>query len=473
MEDGFFVLLGLAALAAFALGPIGFFMALGARNRLSEAQARLSLLDARVKELESGRAAPSSAPPAPEAAAIVAETEPVAEPIATESAPPEEIALPVEPSAPSGSADASPRPSRSFEEAFGTRWTVWVGGIALALGALLLVRYSIEQGFFGPGVRILMGLALAIGLVGGGEWMRRRESADAPSQPGLPVSAVLTAAGTVAAFGSIYAAHALYGFIGPAVAFVLLGATGVATMFAAALHGPALAGLGLAASLATPLIVDSNDPNPWPVVPYLAVVAASAYALARLRLWLWLALAAAFGGGLWGLAFLPGADNHNSNFFQAAVVHICIQAAMACFVFCWTIHRRTPDEAAAPDRLANQVPAGFALLMAIALAVGAAGGHFGLIWMIGASALIALLAGVAVFVSPAAPLAAVAGFLVFVALRVWPADDSAEAIRAVTDLTRWSRPAVSGQFGAMALLWGAEPAGSSRGACSLARACRC
>ena len=43
---------------------------------------------------------------------------------------------------------------------------------------------------------------------------------------------------------------------------------------------------------------------------------------------------------------------------------------MAFFVFCWSIHRRTPDEEAIPDRLANQVPAGFALLMAVALAAG-------------------------------------------------------------------------------------------------------
>jgi len=71
-------------------------------------------------------------------------------------------------------------------------------------------------------------------------------------------------------FGTIYAAHALYGLIGPGIAFVLLGAAGLATMLASALHGPGLAGIGLIGAMPTPLLVTSSAPNPWPVVLYLA-----------------------------------------------------------------------------------------------------------------------------------------------------------------------------------------------------------
>ncbi len=102
---------------------------------------------------------------------------------------------------------------------------------------------------------------------------------------------ILTAAGTASLFGTVYAAYGLYHFIGPAAAFVALGAIGVATMFAAALHGPALAGLGLAGALAVPLLIESHEPSPWPLVIYLAVVgsrrvrasAAAALAVARRR----------------------------------------------------------------------------------------------------------------------------------------------------------------------------------------------
>ena len=99
---------------------------------------------------------------------------------------------------------------------------------------------------------------------------RRRRRMVPPHRARLPVEAIpaahvpsiLTAAGTVSAFGTVYAAHALYGFIGPAAAFVLLGVIGIATMLAAALHGPALAGLGLAGSLVVPLLVSSQRAEP-------------------------------------------------------------------------------------------------------------------------------------------------------------------------------------------------------------------
>ena len=37
----------------------------------------------------------------------------------------------------------------SFEERFGTRWAVRIGGLALALGGIFLARYAIEAGVIG------------------------------------------------------------------------------------------------------------------------------------------------------------------------------------------------------------------------------------------------------------------------------------------------------------------------------------
>jgi uncharacterized membrane protein len=92
------------------------------------------------------------------------------------------------------------------------------------------VRYSIEQGLLGPGARVAFGAAFALALFGAGEWLRRRNAA--PILPGLAqahVPSVLTAAGTSTAFATAYAAYALYGLIGPALTFVLLGAVSVCT----------------------------------------------------------------------------------------------------------------------------------------------------------------------------------------------------------------------------------------------------
>src|SRR5262249_57064367 len=84
-------------------------------------------------------------------------------------------------------------------------------------------------------------------------------------------------------------------------AFVLLGAVALATLAAALLHGPALAGLGLVGAYVTPLLVASDKPDYWALYLYLAIVTAAAFALARVRMWRWLAITAVVFSALWTL----------------------------------------------------------------------------------------------------------------------------------------------------------------------------
>src|ERR1039458_7869932 len=159
-----------------------------------------------------------------------------------------------------------PQPGPGIEERIGTRWVVWVGGLTLALGGFFMVRYSIEAGLLGPGVRTLLGGAFALALLAAGEWPRRKESISAiEALPIANIPAILTAAGTAVAFATVYAAYALYGFLAPATAFILLGLVALGTLAAALLHGPALAGLGIAAAFVTPILVSSNEPDYWEI----------------------------------------------------------------------------------------------------------------------------------------------------------------------------------------------------------------
>ncbi len=179
-----------------------------------------------------------------------------------------------------------------FEERLGTRWVVWIGGLTLALGGFFLVRYSIEAGLLGPGVRTVLGGLFALSLLAAGEWTRRTESTlRIEVLPIANIPAILTAAGTAVAFATVYAAYAVYDFLAPATAFVLLGLVALGTLAAALLHGPALAGLGVAAAFVTPILVSSEQPDFWALYIYLAIVTAAAFGLARIRLWRWLAVA--------------------------------------------------------------------------------------------------------------------------------------------------------------------------------------
>jgi len=409
------------------VGFIALFMALNARKRATVLQLELTGLLERLSRLEDAldglRQRPQAPPPErPASASQVPVTPAVAAPApppSTETSQPEPPPVVAPPSAPEarGPEPAPAAAGTTLEERLGTRWTVWVGGLLLALGGLLLVRFSIEQGIFGPGVRIALAALFSLALIAAGEWFRRTER-------GLPVEAIppahvpsiLTAAGTVSAFGTVYAAYALYGFLGPAAAFVLLGIIGVATMLAAALHGPALAGLGLAGSLVVPLLVTSQAPSPWPLVIYLAVVAGAAYALARFRRWLWLAAAVVVGVFFWGLALMGQAGGGLGGDWAALFVHAGLQLALAAAFIALEPHLATLDADATPDPIATAALAALSLLAVLALGVG----RFDTQWTLFAASAMAILALTSWRSAPAASAAALAGFVSLGAIATWP-----------------------------------------------------
>lgn len=223
------------------------------------------------------------------------------------------------------------RKSGDVETALGTRWAVWVGGLALALGGVFLVRYSIEQGFFGPQARLAMAAVFGALLLAAGEYIRRTGfKVPIEGAVGAFIPAILTAAGAFTLFAVIYAAHGIYGFIGPTTAFTMLGLVGIATMAAALVHGQALGGLGLLGSLVTPILVSSEAPNPWALFGFLAIVLVATTAVARLRRWTFLATGAFAGTGLWTLLYLASSFD-----VDLAVVLFISLVMTASLAFVW------------------------------------------------------------------------------------------------------------------------------------------
>jgi Predicted membrane protein (DUF2339) len=289
---------------------VALIMAMGARKRLRRLEDRIAGL------ATGGQAAQPITPTivAPSAEARLAAVEqPVRQDAAAEPAPTTEQPVPVAPAAEESA-------STALEKKFGTQWVVWIGGLALALGGIFLVRYTIEQGLLGPGVRVFLGAIFSALLIAAGEWARRNEiAAGITAIPTRHIPSILTAAGTVAAYATVYAAFELYGFLSPAVAFILLGLVALATLAAALLHGPALAGLGVAGAFVTPLLIASQTPNYWALYVYLAIVTAAALGLARLRLWRWLAITAVILGTLWTL---PGVEYPRVDELGAHLFHV-------------------------------------------------------------------------------------------------------------------------------------------------------
>ena len=103
----------------------------------------------------------------------------------------------------------------------------------------------------------------------------------------------------------------------------------LATLGAALLHGPALAGLGLVGAYVTPILVSSTAPDYWSLYIYLAVVTAAAFVLARIRLWRWLAITAVMFGLLWTL---PGLEERGVVALTPHVFHVVAGFALVSFV---------------------------------------------------------------------------------------------------------------------------------------------
>lgn len=327
---------------ALIIAIIAFLIAIKASSQAAELRRKLNALEEmfyaqrRVQppplvpaqvQAEAPATAPAEPPP------LAPEATPVPPPLVTEEASPPPLAASpstdVPPPLPAPAADSR---EPGFEERLGTRWVVWIGGLALALGGFFMVRYSIEAGLVGPGVRVFLGGLFAAALLGAGEWSRRKESiSNIQALPIANIPAILTAAGTAVAFATIYAAYALYGFLVPATAFVLLGFVALGTLAAALLHGPALAGLGVVGAFATPILVSSDKPDYWALYIYLAIVTAASFGLARIRLWRWLAVTTIAFAVLWifpgldtgELQIAPHAFHVIAGFVLAALLVVC------------------------------------------------------------------------------------------------------------------------------------------------------
>lgn len=344
-------------------------------NQISVLERELAQLRNWATSVKEQAATPVKAQKKTAVPAIAAKADVIAEPIAAKEALPADspAAATIKPTAKSkaelaakaeevqAKATATARPD--IETALGTRWAVWVGGLALALGGIFLVRYSIEAGIFGPGTRLALATVLGLALAGGGEFVRRTGfTVPLRGADNAYIPAILTAAGAFTLFGVVYAAHGIYGFIGPAAAFTLMGLIGIATIAAALVHGQALAGLGLLGSLATPLLVASQAPNPWALFGYLAIVLAATGVIARLRDWTFLMAAAFAGTGIWTILYIV-----DSNQADSSVILFINVVTLAVLGLAWL--GRRPDQSSPAFDLPAAIAGVFVGLSAINLLI--------------------------------------------------------------------------------------------------------
>ncbi len=176
-----------------------------------------------------------------------------------------------------------------FERWVGGRLMIWVGGIALAVAGVLLVRYSVQIGLITPPVQ--MGLAALFGmlLLGLGEVARSRADWALDRR----VAQALVGAGIFVLYAAVYGSLVLHHLIGNGAAFgLMVMVTGVALILSLR-HGAPSAVMGLVGGFLTPLLVGERSETAIPLLTYLALLDIALFTLAGRRGWTWLAAAAA------------------------------------------------------------------------------------------------------------------------------------------------------------------------------------
>jgi uncharacterized membrane protein len=215
----------------------------------------------------------------------------------------EEPAVVRRPAAPDTTFSAPPEPAApprqrfempSFEALVGGRLPVWVGGAALVLAGVFLVRLSIESGLLTPGIRTALAGLFALLLLAGGEVARRLPA----TRDDARIAQVLAGAGIASAYATLYLAAAAYDLVSPLAGFAIMLAITGAALGLALRHGPPTAVMALAGGFAAPLVAGFDAAGIGPLLVYLGLFVAALLWLAVARGWMWLALAAgasAFG----------------------------------------------------------------------------------------------------------------------------------------------------------------------------------
>jgi len=224
---------------------------------------------------------------------------------------PEVLAAPL-PTARKKKTAAKKAPKKSFgdiEKQFGEKLPVWIGGIALILGGLFLIKYSIESGILTPFVRVVSGGVIGAAFLMAANFIRQKKDI----ANGVRISQSLSGAGIGVLYLSVFAATTLYGFLPNIIGFAGMACITALTVLLSLRHGPPIALLGLLGGFATPALIGSDSPSAALLFSYLLVLFGGLMTVIRRQKWWVLSLPALFGLFLWVFVWLVTSFSSNDS----------------------------------------------------------------------------------------------------------------------------------------------------------------
>ncbi|MGH8095046.1 MAG: DUF2339 domain-containing protein [Chthoniobacterales bacterium] len=179
----------------------------------------------------------------------------------------------------------------NWEAFMGVKVFAWLGGLALFLGVVFLVKYSFENNLITPLGRVIIGGGVALCLIVPG-WRLARGRYRVSAQS-------LCATGIVILYADLFAAHSFYALISLTTAFFAMSAvTLFSFLLAVSLEAQVIVILGLLGGFLTPVLLPSGSDNAPALFLYIALLDLGLAAVALRQRWHYLLVLAAIGTAL-------------------------------------------------------------------------------------------------------------------------------------------------------------------------------
>jgi uncharacterized membrane protein len=166
-----------------------------------------------------------------------------------------------------------------LEALIGGNWFNRIGIIAISFGVAFFLKYAFDNQWIGPWGRVLIGVAIGLGFLIGGERLRPRYQNYAYG---------LTGGGILILYLSIYAAYAFFTepLIGQFPAFICMAiVTATASLLSARYSALPIAFLGLIGGFLTPILLSTKVDNEVGLFSYIVLLDVGVLALAYSKQW--------------------------------------------------------------------------------------------------------------------------------------------------------------------------------------------
>lgn len=292
--------------------------------RVSAVEEQIQALDRELVSIKAALRARGASAPEPEAPRRTAAPITAAAPTPSVRAPFPSAPRREAPAVSSGPAPAqtpptppapnAPRRELDFGALLGPKALASAGGLVTLLGVLFFFVLAVNNGWIGPGARVLFG-ALASGIVfAAGFWLRRRFGE-------TDSSLAAVGAGIAGGYATLAAAAVLYDLVSKPVALVAAALiAGAALAVAVAWRAELIAALGLIGAIVAPALLATEGGLTAAGVGFTALVTAAALAVGvRLR-WQWLLIGAVVASAPQVAALILEAERLDGGAIAIAIV---------------------------------------------------------------------------------------------------------------------------------------------------------